>query len=197
MAHINLLPWRQERRQEQQRQLMTITGLSAVLMILIVLAAHLEISRQVSSQNARNGYLQGQIANVDNQLTEIANLEKAKKNLLDRMKIIQRLQENRPEIVHLFDEMARQIPDGIHLKRFSQKDKSLTIEGIAQSNARVSAFMRNIDSSNWLGNPKLDVIKSDKKDSENTRAFILHATQMTKSPQDTVGKNKPSQQAGQ
>ncbi|MDH5408994.1 MAG: PilN domain-containing protein [Gammaproteobacteria bacterium] len=197
MAHINLLPWRSDRRQEQQRQLMTITGLSAVLMVLIVLAAHLEISRQISSQNARNNYLQSQIANVDQQLTEISNLEKAKQNLLDRMKIIQRLQENRPEIVHLFDELARQIPDGIHLKKFTQQDKSLTIEGIAQSNARVSAFMRNIDSSSWLGNPKLDVIKSDKKKSESNRAFVLRAAQVNKTEQATNKVNKPGKRTGQ
>lgn len=198
MAHINLLPWRQERRQEQQRQLLTITGLSAILMVLVVLAMHLEISRQISTQNSRNNYLKSQIASVEKQLTEISNLEKAKKSLLDRMKIIQRLQENRPEIVHLFDEIARQIPDGVHLTSVKQQNKELTLEGIAQSNARVSAFMRNIDSSGWLGNPKLTVIKA--KDSKNvntdsSRAFVLQAQQMNKLAQDDskTKTNKPRQ----
>lgn len=128
MAHINLLPWRQERREEQQKQLLSITGLSTVLMLLIIAAIHLEIARQVSTQNARNNYLKSQIASVERQLTEIGNLEKAKKSLLDRMKIIQRLQENRPEIVHLFDEIARQIPEGVHLTSVKQKNKDLTLE---------------------------------------------------------------------
>lgn len=179
MARINLLPWRQERRAEQQRQLLTITGLSVVLMLLIVVAVHLEISRQISSQNARNSYIQTEIQKVDTLLTEIHNLEKAKKQLLARMKIIQQLQQNRPEVVHLFDEIARQIPEGVYLRSFQQTGKQLKLEGIAQSNARVSAFMRNIASSAWMTDPKLDVIKTDAKtkDSENTREFVLNAVQ--------------------
>ena len=102
MAHINLLPWREERRKEQQRQLLTLTGLSAILMVLIVLAVHLHYARQINTQHTRNNYLQGKISEVKQQLTEIRNLEKAKKGLLERMKIIQRLQQNRPEAVHLF-----------------------------------------------------------------------------------------------
>jgi len=179
MARINLLPWRQERRAEQQRQLLTITGLSAVLTLLIVVALHLEISRQTSSQNARNSYIQNEIQKVEKQLTEIGNLEKSKKQLLARMKIIQQLQQNRPEVVHLFDEVARQIPEGVYLRSFQQTGKQLKLEGVAQSNARVSAFMRNISSSDWMTNPRLDVIKTDKdkKDTESTRAFVLHAMQ--------------------
>jgi len=179
MARINLLPWRQERRAEQQRQLLTITGLSAVLTLLIVVALHLEISRQTSSQNARNSYIKNEIQKVEKQLTEIGNLEKAKKQLLARMKIIQQLQQNRPEVVHLFDEVARQIPEGVYLRSFQQTGKQLKLEGVAQSNARVSAFMRNISSSDWMTNPRLDVIKTDKdkKDTESTRAFVLHAMQ--------------------
>lgn len=179
MARINLLPWRQERRAEQQRQLLTITGLSAVLTLLIIVALHLEISRQTSSQNARNHYIKNEIQKVEKQLTEIGNLEKSKKQLLARMKIIQQLQQNRPEVVHLFDEVARQIPEGVYLRSFQQTGKQLKLEGVAQSNARVSAFMRNISSSDWMTNPRLDVIKTDKdkKDLENTRAFVLHAMQ--------------------
>jgi len=179
MARINLLPWRQERRAEQQRQLLTITGLSVILMLLIIVAVHLEIARQINSQNSRNHYVQTEINKVDKQLSEINNLEKSKKQLLARMKIIQQLQQNRPEIVHLFDEIARQIPEGVYLRSFSQTGKQLKLEGVAQSNARVSAFMRNISSSDWMADPKLDVIQTDKskKNSENTRIFVLHARQ--------------------
>lgn len=179
MARINLLPWRQERRTEQQRQLLTISGLSAVLMLLIVVAVHLEVARQISSQNARNHYIQNEIQQVEKQLTEIRNLEKAKKQLLARMKIIQQLQQNRPEIVHLFDEIARQIPEGVYLSSLQQTGKQLKLEGIAQSNARVSAFMRNIASSDWMTDPRLDVIQADKdiKETGSTRRFVLHAMQ--------------------
>ena len=179
MAHINLLPWRQERRAEQQRQLLTITGLSAVLTVLIVVAVHLEISRQISSQHKRNQYVQAEIQKVETKLTEIRSLGKDKQQLLDRMKIIQQLQQNRPEIVHLFDEIARQIPEGVYLRKFTQNGSQLQLEGMAQSNARVSAFMRNIASSDWLSNPKLDVIQTDKKDTEGNRVFVLNATQVS------------------
>lgn len=179
MARINLLPWRQERRAEKQRQLLTVTGLSVVLMILIVVAVHLEISRQVSSQSKRNQYIQTEIQKVETQLTEIHNLENAKQQLLARMKIIQQLQRNRPEVVHLFDEIARQIPEGVYLRSLQQTGRQLKLEGVAQSNARVSAFMRNIAASQWMTDPKLDVIQTDKdkKGDETTRMFVLHAMQ--------------------
>ncbi len=191
MARINLLPWRQERRAEQQKQLLSITGLSVVLMLLIIVAVHLEISRQVSGQNARNTYISAEIHKVEKQLTEIQDLEKAKAQLLARMKIIQQLQQNRPEIVHLFDEIARQIPEGVYLRSFQQTGKQLKLEGVAQSNARVSAFMRNIATSGWMTDPKLDVIQTDKdkKNAENTRTFVLHAMQA--SDVKKGGKTKP------
>ncbi len=191
MARINLLPWRQEHRAEQQKQLFSITGLSVLLMILIIVAIHLEISRQVNSQDARNSYIQNEVQQVEKQLTEILNLEKAKGQLLARMKIIQQLQQNRPEVVHLFDEVARQIPEGVYLRSFQQTGKQLKLEGIAQSNARVSAFMRNIASSDWMTEPRLNVIQTDKNknNTENTRTFILHAMQANNVKQSN--KTKP------
>ena len=179
MAKINLLPWRQERRAEQQKQLLSITGLSTVLILLIIVAVHLEISRQVNSQFKRNQYIRTEIQQVEKQLTEIHNLEKSKKQLLSRMNIIQQLQQNRPEVVHLFDELARQIPEGVYLSSLQQTGKQLKLEGIAQSNARVSAFMRNIAASGWMSDPKLDVIETDKgkNATEGNRKFVLHAKQ--------------------
>ena len=190
MAHINLLPWREERRKEQQKQLLSITALSAILMVLVVLAIHMQYSRQVSTQQSRNSYLESKIGEVNKQLAEIRNLEKAKKGLLERMKIIQRLQQNRPEVVHLFDELARRIPEGVHLTSFKQTQRNLTIEGVAQSNARVSAFMRNIAASDWLSNPELDVIKADGKGADNARTFTLRATQVATSEQADIDKKR-------
>ena len=190
MAKINLLPWRQERRAEQQKQLLSITGLSVVLVLLVIVATHLEISRQVGSQLKRNTYIKAEITKVEKQLTEIRSLGKDKHQLLDRMKIIQQLQQNRPEVVHLFDEIARQIPEGVFLISLSQKGKQLTIQGMAQSNARVSDFMRNISASEWMSDPKLDVIEAGKdKDSvEGNRKFVLHAMQAR--TENKTGKTK-------
>ena len=179
MAHINLLPWREEQRKEQQRQFLTILGLSAIMMGLIILAVHIQIAGTISNQEDRNRYLKSEIAKVEKQIKEIDSLAKDKKRLLARMEIIQQLQRNRPEIVHLFDDLAKILPEGVHLNSIKQSNKSLVINGVAQSNARVSAFMRNIDSSDWLSTPVLDVIKKDTKATDSDRSFTLRATQVS------------------
>ena len=162
MAHINLLPWREERRKEQLRQFLTILGLSVVLMLLVILAVHLQYSRMISAQESRNSFLKNEIASVEKQIREINNIAKEKKRLLARMEVIQQLQRNRPGIVHLFEEMVKVIPEGVHIKSLKQSGKNLTINGVAQSNARVSAYMRNIDASAWMATPKLKVIENRK-----------------------------------
>ena len=175
MAKINLLPWRQETRKEQQRQFLTVMGLSVVLVVLGILAVHLQYSRMIGVQESRNSYLNKQIAIVKEQIAEIDVLEGKKERLLARMDIIQQLQRNRPEIVRLFDELVRVLPEGVHLSSLKQKDRSLQMVGIAQSNARVSALMRNIDQSDWLAKPVLDIIEVGKK--EAARKFSLKAQQ--------------------
>ncbi|MDY6978628.1 MAG: PilN domain-containing protein [Pseudomonadota bacterium] len=189
MAHINLLPWREEQRREQQRQFLTILGLSAVLMGLIILVVHLRIAGMIDHQQSRNRFLQAEITQVEKQIKEINKLEEDKKRLLARMEVIQELQRNRPEVVHLFDEIARIIPDGIHLDSLKQSGDSLVLNGVAQSNARVSAFMRNIEGSDWLADPRLEVIeKKGKKDQrDNARSFVLHLSQVRK---DTGNENQ-------
>ena len=180
MAHINLLPWREEKRKEQQKQFASITFLSVVLVGLVILAIHFQYSRMINYQNSRNQFLEREISKVEKQIKEIEDINKEKQRLLARMEVIQQLQHNRPEIVHLFDEMVRIIPDGTYFTKFKQQNKSLNIEGLAQSNARVSALMRNMEASDWFMNPVLDVIKSDKDDAEATRKFILRVTQTSK-----------------
>lgn len=187
MAHINLLPWREERRKEQLRQFLTMLGLSVVLMALIILAVHLQYNRMISAQSGRNDYLKREISSVEKQIREIDNLAKDKKSLLARMEVIQKLQRNRPGIVHLFEEMVKVIPEGVYLTSLKQEDDKLTITGVAQSNARVSAFMRNIDVSEWLSNPQLEIIKTEKKGKEEKgRNFILRAVQVN--PADNKNK---------
>ena len=181
MAKINLLPWREELRKEQQRQFLTIMGLSAILMLLILVAVHIQISGMISHQGDRNDFLKREIAKVEKQIKEIDELAKKKKSLLARMEVIETLQRNRPEVVHLFDEMVKVMPDGIYLKSLTQSGNSLQLKGSAQSNARVSALMRNVDASPWLTTPRLQIIKSDAKSSDNERSFIMMATQTSAS----------------
>ncbi len=186
MAHINLLPWREERRKEQLRQFLTMLGLSVVLMLLVILAVHLQYSRMISAQAARNSFMKNEITAVEKQIREINALAKEKKRLLARMEVIQQLQRNRPGIVHLFEEMVKVIPEGAHIKSLTQKGKSLTINGIAQSNARVSAYMRNIDGSDWLTKPMLNIIqKKGQKKKSDGRDFILRAEQLAQPKKET------------
>ena len=186
MAHINLLPWREERRKEQLRQFLTLMGLTVVMVILITLAVHLQYNRMISAQQARNQYLKNEITAVEKQIREINNIAKEKKRLLARMEVIQQLQRDRPGIVHLFDQMVKVIPDGIYLNSLKQTGKKLKLDGIAQSNARVSAYMRNIDASPWLTKPQLDVIqkKGSNKKSDG-RDFTLQAQQLAQPKTET------------
>ena len=176
MAHLNLLPWREERRKEQLRQFFTMMGLSVVLMLLVILAVHLHYGRLISAQESRNSYLQNEITAVEKKIREINNLAKEKKRLLARMDVIQQLQRNRPGIVHLFEEMVKVIPEGAHIETLKQNNLQLTITGTAQSNARISAYMRNIESSDWLTKPQLNIIeKKGRSKKGNERHFVLKA----------------------
>ena len=184
MAQINLLPWREELRKEQQRQFLTILGLSAVLMGLIVLAVHIQVAGMINNQQSRNDFLKKEITKVEKQIKEINNLANEKKRLLARMEVIETLQRNRPEVVHLFDEIVKVMPEGTYLSSMRQKGKSLELTGMAQSNARVSALMRNIDSSPWLSQPQLQIIKKDSKKKkggadDDERSFVLKAVQVS------------------
>jgi type IV pilus assembly protein PilN len=188
MAKINLLPWRQEQRKEQQRQFFTIMGLTVVLVLVGVIAVHLQYARLIGVQDSRNDYLRKHIKEVEKQIAEINELASKKERLLARMEIIQQLQRNRPEIVRLFDELVRVMPDGVYLTSLKQQNTKLQMTGIAQSNARVSALMRNIDQSEWLANPQLDVIEAGKQ--EGARKFSLRAQQKFKAENTgKAGKN--------
>ncbi len=176
MAHINLLPWREIRRKEQQRQFLSMLGLTAVAGIGLLVAAHLYINGLIDNQEMRLNRLNQEIAVVNRQIGEIRDLDKAKQAFLDRMEIIQRLQRSRPAIVHLFDELVTTLPDGLYLTQISQNGNKLSISGKAESDARVSNYMRNLEASPWLKNPKLSVIQSRKRDKKSrtaVRSFAL------------------------
>lgn len=174
MAHINLLPWREELRKQQKQQFAVISLLSVVLGALVVLYAHLYTGGLIDDQNARNDYLKTETALLDKRIKEIKDLETTRAKLQARINIIQQLQRSRPSVVHLFDELVRTLPNGVYLTSILQKDQTVTVSGVAQSNARVSAFMRNVDASQWITAPKLDVIASKAQDQRaRTNEFTL------------------------
>jgi type IV pilus assembly protein PilN len=162
MAHINLLPWREELRLEKTRQFAIATVFSLVFTGACIFVVHFIFSGQIDHQNFRNRILEDEIKTLNSALTQIAELEETKAQLLARMDIIQSLQQRRPQIVHLFDDFVRTVPEGIYLTTIEQEGKKLTIKGVAESNGRVSAYMRNIDASAWMSTPKLKVIENRK-----------------------------------
>ena len=177
MAHINLLPWRDLKRREQQKQFFNSLGLAALLGLLIVVAAHVVITRIEDNQQARNQLLKSEIDIINRRIRDIKALEKTKQALLDRMDIIQQLQRSRPVAVHLFDELVTTLPGGLFLTSIRQKGNTLEIKGQAESDARVSTYMSNLDKSPWLQDPRLEVIEtvqSDKPSSNSPlRSFVL------------------------
>jgi type IV pilus assembly protein PilN len=181
MAHINLLPWREELRKQKQQQFAVVAAGTAILGGLLVLLTHMQIEGLIENQNQRNRFLDQEIAQLDEKIAKIKDMEKTKTALLARMDIIQQLQRSRPQSVHLMDQLVYTMPDGVYLSKIAQKDNALTLNGIAQSNARVSAYMRNIDSSEWLAKPKLDVIETKDGEQRRNAEFTLRASQATPS----------------
>ncbi len=177
MARINLLPWREGLRAQKKREFFVAMGGTAFLMVGVVFYVHMHISGMIDYQNSRNNFLRQEIKQVEAKIKEIQEIEKQKQQLIARMRIIERLQGNRPEVVHLFDELARIIPEGLYLTNLKQSGKNLTLEGLAQSNARVSNLMRNLDNSPWFERPVLDIIQASSKGGERSRSFKLRVTQ--------------------
>ena len=159
MAKINLLPWREERRKELLNDFLTMLGFAAFCAVITILLVHFYHSQLIDRQDTRIGYIDKRIDEVDKKIVEIKEIEKQKEALLSRMRAIESLQRDRPLIVHLFDELVRSMPDGMSISKLNQRGSLITIEGEAQSNARVSSFMRKIENSDWLEGAKLKVIK--------------------------------------
>ena len=178
MAKINLLPWREELRKQKKQNFLSTLGLCALLTLGIFGLVHVIINGQKEYQERRNKILQDEIALLDQKIVEIRSIEDKKRKLLAKIDLIQKLQESRPEIVHLFDEIPKSTPDGVFLTKITQTGSELTFEGKSQSNARVSAFMRSIEASPWLDLPTLNVIQSpEKTDPDELSDFTLRAKQ--------------------
>jgi len=177
MPHINLLPWRDELRREKQRQFINVAVGAGIVMLGVIVLVHLQVAGMISNQENRNKYMDEQIAIVDKEIKEIESLEKEKAALLARMKVIQELQGTRPVIVHMFDEIAKNLPEQAYLLKLNRKDNGIAFEGVADSNDYVSQFMRNLNNSPWLANPKLTVIESGKKEYPAASWFQLTVSQ--------------------
>jgi type IV pilus assembly protein PilN len=192
MARINLLPWRAERRKQRQKEfgiMLALSALGAVLLSFIIISYY---SGQISGQNERNAFLREQITEVDKKITEIEELDKKKAKLLARKEVIEQLQSNRSQMVHLFDSLVRTIPDGAVLTSIKQDESQLTLEGKAQSNARVSTYMRNLEGSGWMTKPDLSIIEAKGDDKGLPYQFILTVTLANpNAPKDEDGDGVP------
>jgi len=179
MPRINLLPWREQERKVRRREFLVAVGGAVFAAAIFVLGGKLLYAGWTDAQNAKNNLLKKEIVKLDAQIADIQDLENRKQRLVARMEIIERLQRKRPEIVHLFDELVKTVPDGIYLTSIKQTGNKLEIHGVAQSSTRVSTFMRNIDGSTWMDNPVLQVVESAANSPTGGSSFTLFT--------DTVG----------
>lgn len=178
MAKLNLLPWREELRAQKKQDFINAIGVAVLFTVLIFAGVHLYIEGLKAYQEQRNKIIKDEIALLDIKIAQIKTIEEQKSKLLTKIELIQKLQESRPEIVHLFDELPKVTPDGVFLAAFTQVGAELAFKGKSQSNARVSAFMRAIEASSWLKAPTLDVIQSASKVGlDQLSDFTMHAKQ--------------------
>jgi type IV pilus assembly protein PilN len=180
LIRINLLDWRAQRRELRKRQFNAMLGIAVSVSAGLVLLSYLLASGAIDRQNQRNEYLRQQIAEVDLKIKEIQELEKVKRNLLSRMRVIEELQASRSATVHFFDELVNTVPEGVNLTSVKQTGTGVVIDGVAESNARVSSYMKNLDASTWFDDPKLVVIKTVEKNSQRQSEFTLQVKNLTK-----------------
>ena len=173
MPRINLLPWREQERKVRRREFMVAGGAAVFAAVIFVLGGKLLYSSWTDAQNEKNTLLKKEIVKLDAQIADIQDLENRRQRLLARMEIIEKLQRKRPEIVHLFDEIVKTVPEGVYLTAIKQTGNKLEIHGVAQSSTRVSTFMRNIDSSVWMDNPVLQVVESSRDSPTGGSNFTL------------------------
>jgi type IV pilus assembly protein PilN len=183
MPRINLLPWREDERKERKIAFTVALGVSALAAVVVTFAVYLMFGSMIDAQERRNDQLRVEIKKLDQQIQEITDLESSKQKFIARMEIIEKLQRSRPEIVHVFDEIVRTLPDGVYLTGVKQTDKKFKFDGVAQSSTRVSTFMRNIDGSDWLRNPELEVVQTSKDKGPGSN-FTLNAEQVSNAGQD-------------
>jgi type IV pilus assembly protein PilN len=189
MPRINLLPWRDQQRRERKLAFFIALGGAAAVAAVAAFIAYLLLGSMIDAQEHRNERLRAQIKVLDKQIEEINDLEAQKQKYISRMQIIEKLQRSRPEVVHLFDELVKQMPDGTYLTTVKQSGAKLKLDGVAQSSTRVSALMRNISASQWLRNPELEVVQT-KTDTAGS-SFTLDAEQISLPASDDTTTKRP------
>lgn len=187
MAHINLLPWRTERRKQREREFFMQLAAAFVAAVLALFLWVFWMDMRIDNQNERNTYLQGEIKQLDERIAKIKDLEKVRERLLARKQIIEQLQANRSQMVHLFDELVKTIPASARLGGLKQVGDSMTLEGVAQSNASVAEYMRNIEASPWMGHADLRKTENTHGDSRMPYAFGLDVA-LSRPKQDENGE---------
>jgi type IV pilus assembly protein PilN len=193
MPRINLLPWRAELRQKRKKEFLTALLGAVIVGAVLVYASKLTMQSWIAGQQARNEILRTEIANLDKQIAEITGLENQRERLLARMRVIDQLQRSRPEVVHLFDELVNAVPEGVHFTEVKQTNTRIELIGQAQSSTRVSTLMRNIDGSEFLSEPGLDVVETVASGPDRNSTFKLFAQQVSMNPEEgadtTTGGN--------
>lgn len=188
MANINLLPWRDEYRREKQQEFLSVLGFVALVTALAAYLWSSSVTGAIESQQQRNQMLEKEIAALEQQVTEIRELRKRRAELLDRMKVIQALQGERPVIVRYFDELVRAIPEGIYLTKLERVGEVINLQGITESNVRVSALMRNVDESDWFSTPNLSSVQAMPEFGAQASEFTMSFT--TSKPKDEESKGE-------
>ena len=178
MPQINLLPWREEQRKERKLAFLAALGGGTLAAMLATFVVYLMFSSLINGQQERNETLKAEIVILDKQIEQINDLEAQKQRFISRMEIIEKLQRSRPEIVHVFDTIVRTLPDGVYLTGVKQTTRRFRFDGVAQSSTRVSTFMRNIDGSEWLSKPDLQVVETKRGNAVGSN-FTLFATQVS------------------
>ncbi len=182
-TRINLLDWRSARRERRKKQFATLMGLGVAGGVLAALLAYLIVAGALERQQQRNELLRAEIREMDQKIKEIQELEKVRNNLLARMQVIEELQANRSATVHFFDELLNTLPEGVNLTSLKEQGSKVTIEGLADSNGRISTYMKNLDASEWLADPRLVVIKSNDKNRARKSEFTLSVTALNRPDQ--------------
>ena len=191
MIRINLLPHREERRKQQQQQFFILLAGIIVIGAAVWFVVRSYLDEQLDTQQARNKYLQDEIVKLDKQIAEIQKLKEQTAALLARKRVVETLQSNRSEVVHLLDQLVRQLPDGVYLKALKQTGTRVTITGLTESQARVSTLMRNLESSPHLENPGLVEIKAIQQGRLRANEFILNISITRAKVEEAPGKGAP------
>lgn len=196
MTKINLLDWRAERRARRLEQFRNVGILGFIIAVAVVAFGYFAMTNAISQQQARNDYLKQQIAEIDQKIKEIEDLERTKQNLLARMRVIEELQGSRSATVHFFDELVNTIPDGITLNSIKQAGDLVTIEGVAESNGRISSYIKSFENSPWFAEPKLVVIKTSEKNKQREGTFTLQVKNLTKPEKPAAALDAPKAAPG-